>query len=343
MMKTRHINIPIFIPHLGCPNDCVFCNQRYISGVKEFEADSVIPIIESSLQTMPNDADAEIAFFGGSFTGIDRDLMKKLLSIANSYLIQGRIKSIRCSTRPDYINDEVLRLLKEYGVKTIELGLQSTSDDVLSACHRGHSFSDTKKACIKIKEYGFALGCQMMIGLPGASPEDEAKTAEFITSIKADETRIYPTIVFKNTELCRMAENKAYIPLSIDEAVIRSAKVFEIFILGGVKVLRVGLCDSENLHSDSTYFAGPNHPAIGDLVEGEYYYNLIDRKLSDLNISKQCGLTIAVARGHTSRVVGQHKKNKIRLTKKYGFSSLSVTENEAIKEYDVLFDLEERK
>lgn len=343
MMKTRHINVPIFIPHLGCPNDCVFCNQRYISGVKEFEADSVIPIIESSLQTIPKDADAEIAFFGGSFTGIDRDLMEKLLLIANSYLIKGRIKSIRCSTRPDYINDEILYLLKRYGVKTIELGLQSTSDAVLDACHRGHSFFDTEKACMKIKEYGFTLGCQMMIGLPGASIDDEIKTAEFITSIRADETRIYPTIVFKNTELCRMAEEKEYIPLSIDEAVKRSAKVFEIFISGGVKVLRVGLCDSENLHSDSTYFAGPNHPAIGELVEGEYYYNLIDRKLSDLNVSQQYGLTIGVAHGHTSRVVGQHKKNKIRLTKKYGFSSLRVIENEAIKEYDVLLDLEERK
>ena len=156
-MKKRHINIPVFIPHLGCPNNCTFCNQRTISGVTEFDPESVARIIEESLSTINKDDTAEIAFFGGSFTGIDRELMKKLLVIANSYLKRGRISSIRCSTRPDYINEDVLQILKHYGVTTVELGLQSTSDDVLLACKRGHTFENEIEACRKIREAPFMI------------------------------------------------------------------------------------------------------------------------------------------------------------------------------------------
>ena len=167
----KHANIPIFIPHLGCPNQCVFCNQRSISGVHSFDSASVIPTIELALATLGRDTEAEIAFFGGSFTGIDRSLMTELLDIAYSYVTSGRVKSIRCSTRPDYIDEDVLEILKRHAVRVIELGLQSTSDDVLCLTKRGHTRSDCERACRMIKEQGFQLVGQMMIGLPGATPE----------------------------------------------------------------------------------------------------------------------------------------------------------------------------
>ena len=340
---NKHINIPIFIPHLGCPNNCVFCNQRIISGTYSFSPESVIPIIDDSLSTAGENSEIEIAFFGGSFTGIDRDLMIKLLEIANHYLISGRISSIRCSTRPDYINDEILEILKHYGVRTVELGLQSVSENVLSVCSRGHDFMSESIACNKIKESGLKLGGQMMIGLPASTLEDEIKTAEFIVASGADEARIYPTIVFKDTELYAMTEKGEYAPLDLEDAVIRAAKVFAIFVRSGIKVLRIGLCDSENLHNDTTYFAGPNHPAMGELVEGEYYYNLIRDKIERYNIDNIKNITLVVAKGHTSRVIGQNKKNKIRLLRQYSIDKLSVMESNLVPEYDILLKVEERK
>ncbi|MBE6537365.1 MAG: radical SAM protein [Ruminococcaceae bacterium] len=344
-MKKRHINIPIFIPHLGCPNNCTFCNQKTISGVKEFVPESVIPIIEEALSTASETDDVEIAFFGGSFTGIDRDLMENLLFIANSYLKRGRINSIRCSTRPDYINDEIIDILKRHGVDTVELGLQSISDKVLSTCSRGHSFDDEINACKKIISSGIKLGGQMMIGLPDSTLEDEIKTARFIAEVGASEARIYPTIVFRDTELCNSMQRGEYTPLTVDEAVTRSAAAFKVFVENGVKVLRIGLCDSDNLHSDGTYVAGPNEAAIGEMVISHYYAGLIDDKLKALNLNfeNKHELFIHVPTGHVSKVVGQHRKNKIRLLKEYGFSVVKVIESDDVSEYDVFLRIEERK
>ena len=210
---NRHVNIPVFIPHLGCPNQCVFCNQRSITGVSEFDSTTVKTVIDTALKTVEYDAEVEIAFFGGSFTGIDYELMCQLLSIAHSYVLSGRVQSIRCSTRPDYINEDILQTLKQYGVKTIELGLQSASDVVLAVTKRGHSFEDELVACKMIVEHGFSLVGQMMIGLPGSTAESEEQTARFITSVGAVGARIYPTVVFKDTELCYMAECGVYSPL----------------------------------------------------------------------------------------------------------------------------------
>ena len=237
----RHVNIPVFIPHLGCPNQCVFCNQRTISGVNEFSAESVRDTIENALSTIENDAEVEIAFFGGSFTGIERSLMISLLEIGYSYITGGRVNSIRCSTRPDYIDDEILDILSRYGVKTIELGLQSSSNKVLEISKRGHYFEAEEKSCRMIVNQGFNLIGQMMVGLPGADLESELETARFIVASGAAGARIYPTVVFRDTELCDMTNGGFYKPLSVEEAVYRSARVLEIFLDGGVEVIRIGL------------------------------------------------------------------------------------------------------
>ena len=333
----RHVNIPIFIPHLGCPNQCVFCNQRTISGVKEFSPEQVREIIEVSLSTVSYDDEVEIAFFGGSFTGIERGLMISLLEIAHSYILDGRVKSLRCSTRPDYIDDEILEILKRYGVKTIELGLQSSSDKVLEMSKRGHYFEAEEKSCKKIVENGFDLVGQMMIGLPGADLESEIKTAEFICSVGAVGSRIYPTVVFRDTELCSMTLEGEYFPLTLDEAVERSAKVLEIFLDRGVEVIRIGLQASDNLSNDNTYLAGPNHAALGEMVIGEVYYNKILKMLSERQISDNDKITVLVSQGSLSKAVGQRKRNKIRLSERY--KNLSFAESEEISGYEISLNI----
>ena len=342
-MAKKHINIPIFIPHLGCPNQCVFCNQRTISGVKSFDANTVIPIIEDALETKLENQSVEIAFFGGSFTGIDQDLMESLLGIANGYLKQGRIQSIRCSTRPDYINKEKLNTLIKYGVGTVELGLQSSCDAVLHKAKRGHGAEAEIEACRLIKESGLRLGGQMMIGLPGSTRESDILTAHFMADAGCDEARIYPTLVFKDTELADMLSLGEYEPLPLDEAIERAADALEVLVARGVKILRIGLCDSENLHSSETYVAGPNHPAIGELVEGEYYYRQISRLLSEICIDNAEAVALTVPNGCTSKIIGQNKKNKLRLMQEYGIRRLKIKESKNVADYSISLEVEGRK
>lgn len=337
----RHINIPIFIPHLGCPNTCVFCNQRTISGTSAFDIGSVREQIEDVLKTARSDDECEIAFFGGSFTGIDFSLMVRLLEIAHEFVLSGKVKTVRCSTRPDYINEEILETLKKYSVSVIELGLQSVSDGVLEKTRRGHSFADEARATALIKRYGFKLGGQMMIGLPGATPEDEIKTAEFIVNSGCDMARIYPTVVFRDTELCNMSLSGSYKPLDTDEAVERSYKAFRILIDGGVEVIRTGLCDSENLHSDSTYFAGPNHPAMGEMVINRYYLEKILRGFSEFPEDASRHISIYVPRGHVSKAVGQNKRNK-RILSEMGLQA-KFCELDTLGEYEVLLEKDGKK
>lgn len=331
----KHINIPVFIPHLGCPNQCVFCNQHTISGTNEFDPESLTEIIESALETIDDNAEVEIAFFGGSFTGIDRELMLKLLKTAYSYVASGRVSSIRCSTRPDYINIEILECLQKYGVKIIELGLQSVDEDVLSLTKRGHAFEDEREACELIVKRGFSLVGQMMIGLPGSTLDSELETADFIIKSGASGARIYPTVVFKDTELEKMTEKKIYTPLSLDEAIKRTAAVKQRFIDSGIEVIRVGLCSSENLTSDETYFGGPNHPAIGELVENEIYYNIIRKEIISSGFVHNKKVTVFVSRGSLSKAIGQKKKNKLRLIKDFSLDDVKFCEDEKLLDYDV--------
>ena len=331
----RHINIPIFIPHLGCPNQCVFCNQRTISGTVDFDISRVRDIIEDSLSTVSPDDEVEIAFFGGSFTGIDRSLMVELLEIAYSYIKEGRVKSVRCSTRPDYISEEILDILGRYGVKVIELGLQSSSDRVLALSKRGHTFEDERRACKLIVEGGFTLVGQMMIGLPGASLEDEIRTAEFIVSSGADFARIYPTVVFRDTELCSMAECGEYMPLTEDEAAERSAEVLLCFLRAGVPVIRLGLCASENLSDKETYFAGPNHPALGELAYSALYRKIILEEAKKFRFTNNDILKVRVAKGELSKAIGQRKRNKTLIKEILGVSRVDFLESDGIKTFSV--------
>lgn len=275
----KHVNIPIFIPHLGCPNQCIFCNQKYISGTICFDESCVDRIIEDVLSTTSVSDQCEIAFFGGSFTGIDRELMIRLLDKAQGYVNKGQVVGIRMSTRPDYINEEIIKILKKYTISFVELGIQTMNDDVLSCLKRGHTKNDTILATQLLKKASIKYVGQMMIGLPGATLDDEINTANEICKLGACASRIYPTLVFKNTELEGITRRRDYIPLTIEEAVTRSASVLSVFVENNVPCIRIGLCESDNLHSDDTYFAGPNSPSIGEMVKSRLYLNLIVKKI----------------------------------------------------------------
>lgn len=263
----RHYNIPVFIPELACPNRCIYCNQRHISGQLEpVSTDQVVSIIEQHLKTFQQPCEVELAFFGGSFTGIDLSLQELYLKTVQPYIEQGLIEGIRLSTRPDYINIEILDLLKRYNVRTIELGAQSLCDEVLEFCERGHSVKDVENASRLIKSYGFELGLQMMIGLPLDSLERSMKTANKIVELGADNTRIYPTLVIPHTKLAELYENGQYQPLDLPTAVEWSAEVYKIFAKSDVKILRVGLHPSEGLIAGTDMIAGPFHVSFRELV-----------------------------------------------------------------------------
>lgn len=331
----RHINIPVFIPHLGCPHTCVFCNQRTISGHKSFELDEAVRAIDAALSTVGADDEAEIAFFGGSFTGIERGLMLKLLEIADDYRARGLVGAIRCSTRPDYIDEEIIEILTRFRVKTVELGIQSMNDAVLRKCERGHSRADTERACALIKAAGITLVGQMMTGLPSSTPADDAFTARRIAELGASQARIYPTVVLRGTKLCEMLERGEYIPPTRNEAVERACAALREFTSRGVEVIRMGLCAADNLTSDDgEAVASTYDPAIGERVWNAFYLEKIRALIGKRELSGAY-LTIECAAGQTSKLAGQRKCNKLALTDEYKVKSVKIIETDTISRYNI--------
>ena len=273
-MKT-HRNIPFFVPHAGCPHCCVFCSQVKITGQhagKDLQTE--LRELRELLDSCKPDFSKEsrIAFFGGSFTAIEKNRMEALLSVAAEYIEKGVASGIRISTRPDCIDEEILRTLKKYGVTEIELGIQSTNDAVLAKCERGHTAADSKRACALVKEHGFTLGGQMMVGLPGAGAESELQTARDIVAWGAEEARVYPLVVFEGTKLYEMTLAGEYVPLAEEETVKRAADCCRVFVDAGIALLKTGLHASEELVSAPF---GANHPAIGEKVQGRVYADII--------------------------------------------------------------------
>lgn len=320
----KHTNIPVFIPHFGCPNDCVFCNQRKISGVKCYDPDEVKNVIDAALSTAGNDAeDRQIAFFGGSFTGIPRYEMLYLLDLAKEYIGRGLVSSVRLSTRPDYIDGEILSILRSHGVGTVELGIQSASDEVLSACRRGHTRADSERAMKAVVEYGFELVGQMMTGLPRSTPETELETAKLIADCGASAARIYPTVVFTDTALYGMVRSGEYVPLTEDEHVSRAASVLEYFDSRGIKVIRIGLQAGEALINRDGVF-GCYDESVGEKCYGRFYGKRITDLLAGRNISGK-RVVIRVKPGEASRAAGYRGANK-KMLENRGASSVSIYE-----------------
>jgi histone acetyltransferase (RNA polymerase elongator complex component) len=308
-MQLKHYTIPIFLPELACPFRCVYCNQFSISGKVEMTTPEMMrKTVNEHLITFKNEnREVEIGFFGGNFTGIDIEIQKKYLDIAQSFVNAGQVNSIRLSTRPDYIDEKKLTFLKNYSVKTIELGAQSLNDDVLAKSGRGHSSNDVFIASELIRLNGFKLGLQMMIGLPGDSIEISLATAERIIEYGAEETRIYPLLVIKGTEIEEFYKSGNYVPLSLNEAVLWTKEIYKLFESAGVKMLRIGLHPSEDLVQGDALVAGPYHQSFKELVLTELWSELLVN-LRNNNNSKD--LLILVAPDQLNYAIGYSGKNR---------------------------------
>ncbi len=311
MMK--HYNIPVFVPHKGCPNDCVFCNQKKITGICEAETlGRTEEIITEHLSTIKRPYFAEIAFFGGSFTGIDLSLQKEYLKIAKKYVDMGEVDGIRLSTRPDYISGEILRMLKSYGVTAVELGAQSMDDEVLLKNRRGHTADDTKKAVRLLKEYGFETGLQMMTGMYGSDTEKDIFTGREIAKLKPDTVRIYPTVVLSETELENLYKDGKYVPTSLETSVEVCAALYRIFDEEKIKIIRMGLQSTDTICEKGSIVAGAYHSAFGELVRSRL---LRDEMEEEVKSGKR---VIEVPAKKLSAAIGQKRANLTYFKEKYG-------------------------
>lgn len=312
----KKFNIPVFVPHKGCPYDCVFCNQKRITGnLKETTPDDVKRIIEEHLTTLPKtNRNIEVAFFGGSFTGIPIDEQSALMEQVKPYIKSGEIDGIRLSTRPDYIKRPILDNLKAYGVKTIELGVQSMVDEVLKASNRGHTSKDVKNAVKLIREYGFSLGLQMMTGLPGDTDEHSLTTAKKLIELQPDFVRIYPTLIIKDTYLEKMYDKGEYTPQSLDDAVTLSKKLLLMFECADIKVIRIGLQPTDEINENASVVAGPFHSSFGELVESAVYYDIIYNAVSNLSGN----VTVYVNPKEISKAIGNKRSNIIKIKENTG-------------------------
>lgn len=312
----KHYNIPIFVPHIGCPNDCVFCNQKKITGKNtDVTAENIKAIIEEHLKTLPkSDRVVEVAFFGGSFTGIEFSLQGQFLSVAYEYIKSGHIDGIRLSTRPDYIDRNILDQLEKYGVTTIELGVQSLNENVLKASNRGHTEQDVYDAVNMIREYKFSLGLQMMTGLPEDNDEISIETANKIISLKPDFVRIYPTLVLKDTKLEKMYLDGNYHPQELDDAVSLCKKLLLLFTKANIPVIRIALQTTDEISPNGSLVAGPFSSQFRELVESSIYFDLFCKSLNDFPYKSA---KILVNSKEISKAIGKNKSNISMIKEQY--------------------------
>ena len=334
-MKKQYI-IPIFVPHFGCPNDCIFCNQKSISGQKNnMTKEKAKKIIEDYLKNIKlEEAQIEIAFFGGSFTAIEPEKQEELLQLAYEYIKTKQVQSIRVSTRPDAIDKNILKRLKKYKVETIELGVQSTNDYILKRANRGHTYEDVKKASKLIRRYGFKLGHQMMVGLPESTRADEINTAKDLIKLKPKMVRIYPVLVIKNTKLAEEYEKGIYEPITLTQAIETCKELVRMFDNKKIEIIRIGLQNTDEItdpeNEKSEVIAGPFHPAFRQLVESAMWYDAVLEKIKKLNVQvKEVEVTANPI--DVNNIIGHKKENILKLKETYDVD-LVVKQSEKVKQ-----------
>lgn len=329
-MTPRRRIIPIFVPHAGCPNDCVFCNQKRISG-------SLIPAtaetVTETLFSLQPGSGYELAFYGGSFTAIPAEQQEQLLGAVIPFRENGTIASIRLSTRPDAVDEEVLCRLKQFGVETVELGAQSMNDEVLLRSGRGHTPQDTRHAARMVKAAGFRLILQMMTGLPSSTPERDLETARELIGLRPDGVRIYPTVIIKETALEMLWHRGEYREHTVEDAVNICAELFPLFESAGIPVIRLGLNPTDEL-SGGAAVGGAYHPALGELVRSRILLNKARELLKKENASGD--VVLGVVPGRISAMTGQHRCNVDTLMREFPLRSLRIQPAETLENEIIL-------
>lgn len=336
----RPFIIPVFLPHIGCPHKCVFCNQTAITGEKrKIPSPREISLCINRFLDYKGKKRrrAQIAFYGGNFLGLKHDAIKSLLHEAAKFVTEGRVESIRFSTRPDSIDDERLDILKEFPVATIELGVQSMCDDVLVMSRRGHTSFDTEKAVYLLKKRNYEIGLQMMVGLPGDDEAGALFTGRRIAEMKPAFVRIYPTVVIDGSLLANWYKKGEYVPLPLEQCVTLVKNLYLLFEKNGINVIRMGLQASEGLDKESTMLAGPYHPAFGALVYSEIF---LDKAVSILESKKKLHdiISIRVNPRHISQIRGQNNKNIKILKQKFHIRSIEIISDMTLAEDMLVVD-----
>lgn len=322
--------VPFFIPHFGCPHQCVFCNQKRITGVDiPPDTAALSAKMRLFLEGPRLKQDVQIAFYGGSFTALPLDVQKKYLSSAHSFVKSGQARSIRISTRPDRIDREILSLLKEHGVDTVELGAQSMNDKVLFLSGRGHASADTVSSVTLLREHGFTVGLQLMPGLPGDSAEIFSRTVDRTIELKPDFVRLYPALVIRDTPLELLYKTGRYVPLSLDDAVAWCGAAKSRFEPAGISVIRMGLQPTEELEKAGTIIAGPYHPAFRQLVESSILLDEMRRLLSSLR-GTEGTVVISANPRDISNAIGQRRTNIAALKKEFGLGGVRILPDENV-------------
>ena len=321
-MSARESIIPVFVPHLGCPHNCVFCNQNRISGQLEpATPQTVTDEIENAAAFLPKGGKRQLAFYGGSFTAIPAAEQEALLGAAKTYLDRGEINAIRLSTRPDAIDETVLERLHRYGVETVELGAQSMDAQVRRRSARGHTAEDVERASKLIKASGFRLILQMMTGLPGDTAEKDIETARKIIALEPDGVRIYPTVIVRDTALYDMWRAGKYREHTVEDAVSVCAQLVPLFEAAGIPIIRLGLNPTDEL-SGGAAAGGAYHPALGELVKSRLMLYKMRGALNGIPAGSR--VTLGVNKSRVSQAVGQHRENVSRLTAEFGLKELKI-------------------
>lgn len=321
----KDVILPVFVSHMGCPHQCVFCNQFKIAGA--WEPPTFERLLRDALDWKASSGvTPELAFYGGSFTAIEEKLQLDLLLHAKVLKDQGFIHSIRLSTRPDALSDKTLVRLKAYSVDTIEIGMQSLCDEVLLASGRGHDAWTAKDAVRRVKEAGFKVGGQLMVGLPGDTPQRAIKSASALIALEPDFVRIYPTAVVRDTPLEALYRSGQYVPWEMDVCLDVVAEMLMLFDGAAIPVIRIGLQAEDNL-SQGDVVAGLYHPALGEMVKARVYRKKMEALLRK---KEKDEIVFAVGERMLSQAIGQHRANISYLEDKTG-CKVSIMADKAIK------------
>lgn len=331
--SEKPLVIPVFIPHSGCPHQCAFCNQSIITSQSDSALDGtkIFPVIEDYLQYKGRRKSVELAFFGGNFLGLPKKKIIELLEMIQPYIKENKIDSIRFSTRPDTISQDILDTIRPFNISAVELGVQSMNDDILKKNRRGHTCEDTIFAIALLKTNGFKIGVQVMAGLPGDTPQGLLKSTRMLAQLEPDFARIYPLMVLKGSLVEKWYQQGEYTPLSLDTAVWQVRQMYDIFSQAGIDVIRMGLQASDFMEDETKVIAGPWHPAFGHLVFSAVMYDQVCKKIDAYrNLKTASHAVIRLHPRSESRFRGDKNSNIKNLQKKYPGLDFSIVLDDAI-------------